>query len=84
MPEDEVHPIDDNETGSTYHRRVVTTETVKRGDLYVPLADRFDRIERRVSLLTWVVVIDIVLTMSTNPSIGIGAILKLLERSVGG
>lgn len=51
------------EPESTYHRRVVTTETVKRGDLYVPLADRFDKLERRVSLLTWVVIIDAFLTL---------------------
>lgn len=51
------------EPESTYHRRVVTTETVKRGDLYVPLADRFDKLERRVSLLTWVVIIDMFLTL---------------------
>lgn len=79
MSDDEVHPSDDPQSeGSTYHRRVVTTETVKRGDLYVPLADRFDKIERRVSFLTWVVIIDIVLTMTTNPNIGIIEVLKTL------
>lgn len=73
----------DDESGSTYHRRVVTTETVKRGDLYIPLADRFDKMERRVSLLTWVVVIDIILTATTNPAIGLNEIVKLLGKAVG-
>lgn len=73
----------DDESGSTYHRRIVTTETVKRGDLYVPLADRFDKMERRVSLLTWAVVIDIILTITTNPAIGVGELVKLLAKTIG-
>jgi len=59
------------------------TETVQRGDLYIPLADRFDKIERRVSLLTWVVVIEIALTLTTNTNLG-PELVKLLARIAGG
>ncbi len=83
MPEDEALPVDTGDTGSEYHRRTVTTETVKRGDLYVPLADRFDKIERRVSFLSWVVIIDIILTVTTNPNIGLVELFRLIGKVVG-
>lgn len=83
MPEDEVvHTEETTGPEATFHRRVVTTETVKRGDLYVPLADRFDKIERRVSLLTWIVVIDAVLTVFNNQNVG-PDIVHLIAKLIG-
>lgn len=44
---------------------------VKRGDLYVPLATRFlvledkvGRMERKVTVLTWVVIIDVIISLA--------------------
>lgn len=44
---------------------------VKRGDLYIPLATRFiilerkvERMERRVTYLTWLLVVDIVISLA--------------------
>lgn len=79
-----VHTEDSGPSESTYHRRIVTTETVKRGDLYVPLADRFDKIERRVSLLTWAVIIDVILTVTANSGVGLPELLKFLAKLTGG
>lgn len=59
-------PDDSDGIRQDSYSRVTTTETVKRGDLYVPLADRFDKLERRVAFLSWAVVIDIILTLTSN------------------
>lgn len=78
MPEDTAVPPDDPRPEAIFTR--VTTETVKRGDLYVPLADRFDKLEKRVSILTWVVVVDIILTLATSSNPILGEALKILAK----
>ena len=59
---------------------------VMRGDIYIPLASRFtnleDRVgklERKVSILTWVVVIDVIVSIMTNPQ---GSVLFDFLRSL--
>ena len=81
MPADD--PAKDLTTGQPSYTRV-TTETVQRGDLYVPLADRFDKLERRVSLLTWAVIIDIAITtVGPNGSGFIADAIRLLSKLTG-
>ena len=76
-------PEDDADIKQDIYSRVVTTETVKRGDLYVPLATRFDKLERRVAFLTWAVIIDIALTMATQGGI-FPELVKLATKLSGG
>lgn len=72
MPESDNDPLGTPTIAPDTYRTTRTTtveRVVRRGDKYIPIDERFDALERRVTTLTAVVIVDILLKIGSRPDV---------------